>query len=149
MRLQGSAEIGAPAALIFAIVSTPERLPEWSPSIARARRLDAGPVGLGSRAAMQARLLGQPIESETEVVSFEPGQRFATVGVRGPKLRTTFVLSPTPRGTRVDGSIEGELPGGRLAELVAEPLLRSDFQQSLERLRALCEAEAAAAAAAQ
>ena len=59
--------------MVFELLSTPERLPEWNVSIERACRLIAAePIGLGSRAICSGRLLGQTVESETEVIGFEP-----------------------------------------------------------------------------
>lgn len=139
MRLSSSVEVHAPAALVFEVLSTPERLPEWNPSVARAQRLGEGPVGLGSHARMAGRLLGQLLESETEVVGFDPPRLFATRAVRGPRVATTFRLTSAPFGTRVSADVEGEVPGGALGGFVAERVLRADFLRSLERLRALCE----------
>jgi hypothetical protein len=142
MRLEGAIDIPAPAPVVFGVLSTPERLPEWNPSVARAQRVGGGPVAMGSRAIFTGRLFGQELESETEVVGFDPPRLFVTRAVRGPRLQTTFRLEPVARGTRVAAEVEGEVPGGKMGGFVAERLLRADFLRSLEQLRALCEAEA-------
>ena len=140
----------APAALVFDLISTPERLPEWNTSVAAARRAAPDePVRLGSRAIMGGRLLGQTIESETEVVAFEPPRTFATRAIRGPRLDTQFRLDSIASGTRLVLEVSGEVPGGRLGGMLAEGFLRSEFRASLERLRLLAEREAQAAAAAE
>src|SRR3954454_24612860 len=93
LKLHASVEIHASAARIFDLVCTPERLPEWNTSVERAWRTTPGqPVCLGSRAVFSGRLLGQVVESETEVVSFEPPYLFTTRAVRGPRLLTRFEL---------------------------------------------------------
>lgn len=149
MRLHGEIDVGAPAARVFEVISTPERLPEWNPAAARARRIGDGPIGHGSRAAMVGLVLGQEIQSETEVVRFEPPRAFVTRAVRGPRIQTTFTLEPTAMGCRVVSDVEGDMPGGRLGAFLAEGALRTDFDRSLHRLKALCEAEAARAASAE
>jgi uncharacterized membrane protein len=150
LRLRASAEIGAPAAVVFSVLSAAERLPEWNTSVSTARRVDRDrPVGLGSRAVFHGRLLGQTLESETEVVAFEPPRLFATRGVRGPRLATTFRLEPVPYGTRVLVEVSGEVPGGAIGGMLAERFLRSELAASLGRLRGLCEQQARAAAAAE
>jgi Polyketide cyclase / dehydrase and lipid transport len=146
MRLQGAVDIRATTTAVFGVLSTPERLPEWNPSVARAQRVGGGPVALGSRAIFAGRLLGQELESETEVVGFDPPRWFATRAVRGPRLRTSFRLEPVALGTRVAAEVEGEVPGGKLGGFVVERLLRADFYRSLDQLQALCEAEARRAA---
>jgi uncharacterized membrane protein len=143
MQFQASIEIRAPARCVFEVISTPERLPQWNEAVVDAHRVSPGAVGPGSRAQMQGKVLGQLIASETEVVGFEPNQLFATNAVRGPRLNTTFRLAPLePAGTRLDVELRGELPGGSLANLVAEPMLRAQLTRSLEQLRILCERDA-------
>ena len=150
MQLRASADIPAPAALVFGVLSSPERLPEWNASVSQARRVEPdAPVGLGSRAVFCGRLLGQTLESETQVVAFDPPRAFATRGIRGPRLETTFRLEPMAFGTRLLVEVRGEVPGGRVGGMLAERFLRSELSASLERLRGVCERGARAAAAAE
>jgi hypothetical protein len=140
----------APAALVFSLISTPERLPEWNTSVASARRVEPGaPVAQGSRAIMSGRLFGQTLESETEVVEFEPPSGFATHAVRGPPLHTQFRLESTADGTRLSIEVSGDVPGGRLGAMLAEGFLRSELRTSLHRLQELAEREARSAAASE
>jgi hypothetical protein len=147
LRLSASQEIRAPAALVFSLISTPERLPEWNTSVASARRAAPGePVARGARAIMSGRLLGQMLESETEVVEFEPPRIFATRALRGPRLHTSFRIDSLASGSRLAIEVSGEVPGGRLGAILAEGFLRSELTVSLDRLRHLAEREARAAA---
>ncbi len=140
LNLRASIDIRAPAERIFDLVCTPERLPEWNTSVASARRCVAGEsICLGSRAVLRGRLLGQTLESETEVVSFEPPRVFATRAVRGPRVSTRVVLEAFPEGTRVDVDVTGEVPGGALGAVMAEGFLRKELTASLGRLRLLGE----------
>jgi hypothetical protein len=143
LELNASVLINAPPMRVFVLICTPERLPEWNVSVAHARRAEPGqPVGLGSRAIFRGRLLGQTLESETEVVQCQPPWLFATRAVRGPRLVTRFALEPIEAGTRVLVMVTGEVPGGKLGQRLAEGFLRRELIASLERLRALSEAEA-------
>jgi uncharacterized membrane protein len=141
LSLRASVDIRAPAERIFDLVCTPERLPEWNSSIERARRGVAGEaICLGSRAVMSGRILGQSVESETEVVDFEPPRVFATQGIRGPRVDTRIVLAALPgEGTRVQIEVSGEVPGGAFGAMVAESLLRKELTASLARLRLIGE----------
>ena len=98
---------------------------------------------------MIGRLLGQPLESETEVVEFEPRRRFATRAIRGPRIHTRFDLASEAFGTRVQLEATGEVPGGRIGAALAEGFLRTELTRSLEQLKRLCEREASASAAAE
>jgi uncharacterized protein YndB with AHSA1/START domain len=135
--------VSAPAARIFDLVCAPERLPEWNVSVEKARRVaPEEPVGLGSRAIMSGRVLGQSLESETEVVEFEPPRVFVTRAVRGPRLTTRFALEAEGEATRVAVDVTGDVPGGAIGERLAEGFLRRELTASLQRLQTLGEAEA-------
>jgi Polyketide cyclase / dehydrase and lipid transport len=125
---------------VFELICVPERLPEWNVSVERACRAVAGePVGLGSRAIMSGRLLGQTLESETEVIEFDPPSRFSTRAIRGPKLTTRFELSAEGNLTRLQADVSGDVPGGAIGARLAEGFIRRELTASMERLRALCE----------
>ncbi len=147
MRVQASMEVGAPTRVVFGVVSSPDLLPAWNTAVARIRRLGSGPVRLGERAIVVGRLFGHELESETEVVEYEPPRVFASRSVRGQSLDTRFTLEPFTHGTRLSVEIEGDPPGGALGGLVARGVLRAELARSLERLRALCEERARNAAA--
>jgi uncharacterized protein YndB with AHSA1/START domain len=134
--------IRAPAERLFELICTPERLPEWNVSIDSARRsAPDAPVCLGARAIFSGRLLGQSLESETEVIDYEPPRLFATRAVRGPRLTTRFELESQSDATRVVVDVIGDVPGGALGSKLAEGFLRKELTASLVRLRALGEAD--------
>ena len=140
LQLRTHVLISAPPPWVFDLICTPERLPEWNVSVEQGRRVVPGePVCLGSRAIFSGRLLGQALESETEVVAFEPPRVFATRAIRGPRLMTRFVLEGEGEGTRVDVDVSGDVPGGALGTLLAEGFLRKELNASLDRLRAIGE----------
>jgi uncharacterized membrane protein len=140
--LRSATDIQAPAQQVFALLCTPERLPEWNTSIERARRVAADePVCLGARAIFSGRLLGQLVESETEVVTFEPPRLFATRAIRGPRLTTRFSIESIADWTRVTVDVSGEVPGGALGAMLAEGFLRKELSSSLDRLKTISEAE--------
>jgi uncharacterized protein YndB with AHSA1/START domain len=135
--------VKAPPERVFALICAPERLPEWNVSVEHARRVTPDePVGIGSRAIMSGRILGQSLESETEVIEFESPTAFATRAIRGPRLTTHFALDPVEDGTQVTIDVTGEVPGGKLGERLAEGFLRRELTASLQRLQGLGEADA-------
>ena len=142
LTLRSTIDISAPAADVFAVVCTPERLPEWNVSVERARRAVQGaPIALGSRAIMLGRVLGQAVEAETEVSVLDAPRCFATRAIRGPRLTTEFSIDDLPTGSRLSIVVRGDVPGGFLGERVAEGVLRKELIASLQRLRQLCESE--------
>jgi uncharacterized protein YndB with AHSA1/START domain len=142
LRLYANAVIRAPQDRIFEIIATPERLPEWNVSVELARRAAPGePVCLGSRAIFTGRLLGQPLESETEVIEYQPPCVFVTRAIRGPRLTTRFELESIDQTTRVYVDVSGDVPGGIIGQRLAEGFLRKELTASLDRLRILGEAD--------
>jgi uncharacterized membrane protein len=98
MRLEEEIDIAAPADLVWAVTVDLERWPEWTPTVRRIRRLDAGRFERGSRA-----LLDQPglPEAEWEVTALAPGESFTWgTRVRGMRMSATHELAPTAVGTR-------------------------------------------------
>ena len=142
LSLNASIDIAAPPESVFDVISAPERLPEWNGSIERAYRANPDqPVCMGSRAVCSGKLLGQTLESETEVIAYAPPREFATRAIRGPKLVTRFTLSPLEPGTRVRVDVSGDVPGGLIGARLAEGFLRTEFAASLQRLKVLAERE--------
>jgi uncharacterized protein YndB with AHSA1/START domain len=143
LSLRASTDIRAPVALVFAVIAAPERLPEWNGSIERARRANPDePVGLGARAIFSGRLLGQTLESETEVIAYSPPTEFATRAIRGPRITTRFTLQSQAFGTTVTIDASGDVPGGMLGARLAEGFLRTEFTASLQHLKQIAEREA-------
>jgi hypothetical protein len=143
LRLRADVLVHASPSQIFEVICAPERLPEWNVSVERARRAVPGePIAMGSRAIFTGRVLGQPLESETEVVEYAPPRVFCTRAIRGPKLLTRFALEPVGESTQVQVEVSGEVPGGGLGERLAEGFLRRELTASLDRLRAINESGA-------
>jgi len=145
--------VKAPAARVFSVICAPERLPEWNVSVEKASRVTPEePVGLGSRAIMSGRLLGQSLESETVVVEIDEPTVFVTRAIRGPRLTTRFSLEPqadegAADGTLVRVEVTGDVPGGVIGERLAEGFLRRELTSSLQRLQTLVEADGSEAIA--
>jgi uncharacterized protein YndB with AHSA1/START domain len=142
LQLRADVVVRAAPSVIFDLICAPERLPEWNVSVVRARRAAPGePVGVGSRAIFSGRVLGRELETETEVVEYEPPRVFSTRAIRGPQVATRFALESLAdaQSTRVSVEVSGEVPGGVLGERLAEGFLRHELGLSLDRLRAISE----------
>jgi uncharacterized protein YndB with AHSA1/START domain len=97
-------DVDAPIERVWDVLTDIDRWPEWTASVNRARRLDAGPLRRGSRAELAQPKL--PAATWT-VIGVEPGRSF-TWEQRGPGVRTTarHTLEPVEGGTRLWLSIE-------------------------------------------
>lgn len=66
-------EIEAPAEFVWAVLSDIERWPEWTRSVTTLRRLDHGPIQLGSRVAIQQPRLPPNVLTVTD---WQPPRQF-------------------------------------------------------------------------
>lgn len=142
MDVRAEVAIRASAQMVFDVIATPERLPAWNEAVVWAKRATDAPVQAGSRAFMRGRVLGQLVDSETEVTEFQPPRWFATRGIRGPRLETRFSLEPFQDGVWVRVEARGDVPGGKLGNAIAARVLGAELRRALQRLRALCERDA-------
>lgn len=62
-------------ATVFATLTEPERLAAWHHGFDHAERLDDGPLRVGSRLRLGARVDGRPGDLEVEVTALEPPTR--------------------------------------------------------------------------
>ncbi len=104
-------EVEAPVERVWEVLQDVERWPEWASTVTSVRRLDDGPLALGSRARIEQPRIPP---TEYEVTALDPGRSF-TWTARGPGVRTTarHALEPRDAGrTRVTLSVEQSGPLG-------------------------------------
>jgi uncharacterized protein YndB with AHSA1/START domain len=100
--IEGSIEIAAPPAEVWALVSDLRRMGEWSPQC-RKMKVFGGEVKLGTRTLNlngQGRLRWP---TTAKVVAFEPGKKLAFRIVENRSI-WTYDLEPTATGTRLTES---------------------------------------------
>lgn len=111
-----SIDIQAPPETVVGVMTDVERWPEWTATVTRVRRLEAGPLRVGSRTAIRQPRL--PPATWT-VTSIEPGRGFTWI-TKSPGVTITarHVVEPAPAGCRATLSLEfSGLFGGLVARL--------------------------------
>lgn len=127
MRIEDEIRIAAPPETVWRVTTDVERWPEWTPTVTRVRRIDAGPLAVGSAVEIRQPAMPAVIWTVTELA---PPRRFAWEGrLRGLRMVATHELSPDGSGTRNRLSIELT---GPLAPLLG-PLLRWSVGRALRR----------------
>lgn len=94
MLLSFTETLAAPSAALFAVLSVPERRPEWQSSLLWARVLSGGPTGVGTRWHERTRF---GVEFTLEVVAHEAPSRWSE-RVTGNWGEATLELSFEPVG---------------------------------------------------
>jgi len=127
-RFSTSIDIAAPADRTWQVMSSTDQWHEWTPSIRSIRRLDPGPLAVGSRAWVRQPRFPPALWTVTEI---DPGRKFTWVS-GGPGLRVVahHRVEPTPTGSRATLSLEiGGLLGGLFGRMTGAITLRYlDFE---------------------
>lgn len=143
-KIEISTVINRPVDEVFAVLSNSENAPKWNPSSIEAKKTSAGPIGLGTTFRGVSNLVGQRLESESEIVEYELNRRITTKGSQGPiQTKSQATFESVGGGTRVNLTLEGD-PGGvfKLAEPLVVKLGHRQFQAAFDNLKDLMEAHA-------
>ena len=124
---------------VFELLTDVERLPEWQTSAIEAHT--EGPLAEGSRITEKRRLLGREVDSELEVVAYEPPKRLTLRSLGGP---VTFMvdhrLAAKGGGTELRFVAEAQPRGAlRFAGPVLARTAEQQFRQDFDRLKELLE----------
>jgi uncharacterized membrane protein len=143
-------EIDAPIQRVWDVLAAVERQPEWMTEMKAVRVLTPGPVGVGTRAEADVRIMGITVSDPVEVAEFSPPHRFAIrhEGLFEGGGLITLDTADGGRRTRVEWT-ETLVPPllANLGTIVQAPILGRIFQADLERLRTIVEGDRAGSAA--
>lgn len=118
--------------------------PRWDPDVIEMTPLTAGPIGVGSRAAVRRRRGGGRNHEILEVTGFEPNYRWAGRSQIGPfSLEMTALIVPIEAGAsrlRLMGDTHARPPIRYLLPVLAI-VFRRQMRESLRRIKHLLEAE--------
>ena len=139
IRIELTVEIARLPEDVFELLSDIERLPEWQASAIEAHA--EGPLGEGSRVTEKRHFLGRELDTELEVVAYEPPKRLTLSSLGGPlEFTVDHELASQGGGTQLRFVAEAQ-PGGllRLTEPVLARTAEQQFRQDFDRLKELLE----------
>ncbi len=146
-RIEASVDIGAAPEAVWTFVSDLRRIPEWVEDTLKMLSVEPEPAQQGTVYRERSRILG-PLSQVTtwRIAEFDPPRRQKHDG-QVPMMASTsvsFALEPSSAGTRFTLVFE-YAPGNPLASLSDRLFLggslRSGFERSVQKLKALVEAE--------
>jgi uncharacterized protein YndB with AHSA1/START domain len=127
-------------ATVFAALTDPERLAAWHHGFDGAERLDEGPLAVGSRLRLTARVDGRPATLDVEVVELEPSRRLqlraASDDVRSLATLTVREVEGGCEVTASSGASVDDEPDAGGPEPAANPAFADLGSSLLDGLRA-------------
>jgi len=138
MRVTRSVEVGRSVDEVYRYLVVAENHPRFVPGLREFRQTSPGAEWqVGGTAMGVRRLLGRDVAEPVTFTENDGESTLAFAGRVGPfPAAVRYVLSPSPRGTRVEVTIESHLEGlGRLAEPVLELAARRNSAELVARLR--------------
>ncbi|MEU7999014.1 SRPBCC family protein [Micromonospora sp. NPDC049060] len=138
MRFEAGTEVAAEAGRVWAVLVDVERWPEWTPSVRRAQRGEAGPLAVGATARLVQPKLRPAVWRVTELTE---GLSFSWVsGSPGVRTLGEHRVLPLPDGrSRVELAITQSGPlAGPVGWLYGD-LMRRYLRMEADGLRRRCE----------
>jgi uncharacterized membrane protein len=110
MRFESSIGIAAPVKRVWALIDKLEEWPQWMPSIKKIERLSKGPLAVGSRLSVTAKVSGLIVKLLMTTTELVAERRVVLEGkVLGTKLTRFYALEPANGKTKV--TIGGDVSG--------------------------------------
>jgi len=121
IRVEVTFMIDRPVEQVFAFLGDLENNMMWRPGQIEAKKVSAGPIGVGTTYRMVNSVLGRRLDGEAEVTEYEPNRKFTSIGKSGfMPITAQRIFEPVEGSTRVT-FIATAKPRGFLE--LAEPLL--------------------------
>jgi carbon monoxide dehydrogenase subunit G len=110
MRFESSIDINAPVNKVWALIDKHEEWPQWMPSIKKIERVSKGPLTVGSKLSVKAKISGFTVTLLMTITEFVPERNVVMEGkVLGTKLTRFYTLEPVNAKTKV--TIGGDVFG--------------------------------------
>jgi Polyketide cyclase / dehydrase and lipid transport len=141
-----SIAVAADAGTAWSLISDIQRHGEWSPQEFEAKKLDGGPIGVGTRyrtAGRKGVRKGVLRSTDVVVTTFAPTSMFGFEATeKAGVYRTTFTVSPSGTGSSIERVVQPPSKGfvPFIRHVLLAPLTRWYVQQNMDALKAKLDA---------
>ena len=142
--VEDSVEINAPIDDVFREATDPRRTPEWNTNIVSVAEIPALPLAEGATWKQVAMVAGKRLNLVCRVARWQPPYEGALQVSGDQQAQLVTRCERTTGATRVIQRMEFVPPGGLAGSLGAKlmlPILRTELQKSLMRMRDTLEHE--------
>lgn len=122
--------INRPVEVVFAYVGDLQNGPKWQKALVEAWRLNAGPLGIGSKFSSVRKFMGRKMSSVIQFTAFELNKKIVFKSISGASpFEQTFLFEPTAGGTQLTTRLALHTSG--LMGLT-EPLIASGLKREVD-----------------
>lgn len=130
VNVETSIIINRPIEEVFAFVTDIRNSSLWDSGLVDIQQTPQSPLGMGTRITEVRKFLGRKMETNSEVVEYEPPTKYTRKGTGGPfPITGSLTFEPTAEGTKLTWIFKMQ-PGGFFA--LAEPLIARSLKKALE-----------------
>ena len=128
-----SAEIGRPAAEVFACATDPTRFKEWQKGVVDGRMdgPDGGTPAVGARCVTTRRIGGASRPSTSELVHIDPPRAWGVRGTDGPIRAAVDVLVEPVTGSRSRLTISVDFTGYGIGKILVPLMVRREARREM------------------
>jgi len=143
MRVERHLIVNSDRHAVWALLSDPDRYPDFMPNLERWDTVTEGPAEVGSRYTVHWKIGAAPVGGVIELVEFDTARDLAWLSITGVSQRGRFRLRDAgPNETNVTFRLSYQSPGGLLgllADRIASRQVGATLSASLENLREIVE----------
>jgi uncharacterized membrane protein len=135
-----SIDINAPVEEVFSYVENPDNQMDWMTSLIDVRNVSGESQDL--RFEWTYKMAGVSLDGETARVQHVASKRLVSKSKGGIESTFDFVFTPSNGGTRVDLTVEYEIPIpvlGKLAEKLVAKRNAREMELNLQNIKESCE----------
>jgi uncharacterized membrane protein len=144
INVEVSTVINRPVSEVFDFLSNMENNMKWRTSQQEVTKLSEGPIGVGTTYRMVNHILGRQLETEAEVIEYEPNRKYTTRDKSGNlPLEAQRIFEPVDGGTRVTLIFKAD-PSGvfKIAGALFAAMAKRSLESDVANLKDLMEAGA-------
>lgn len=126
-----SAEIGRPAAEVFAYATDPARFTEWQKGVVDGHMEGPQPPAVGARCVMTRRIGGADRASTSELVHIDPPRAWRVEGMDGPVRAAVDVLVEPVTDSRSRLTISVDFTGHGIGKILVPLIVRREARKEM------------------
>jgi carbon monoxide dehydrogenase subunit G len=128
-----SIEVAAPPEKVFAFLLDKDKMNEAAKGFSQFEYITSGPVGVGTKMHYVTGSGGSTMEFDSEVSEFVKNEKFVshTIGKSKFKGTASFTLEPIANGTRLNYSMDYEMPYSLFGKLIDKVSVHKKMEEGI------------------